>query len=216
MNKRLAVLLVPCLLLFSALAFAACGGGDDTTDSTAAESTSAESTSEPTQDESEIESTIVAALTSEEPSKCTEFLTQNFLDQTAEATGKAAREECEEEAPDQSDDPEEIEVTEIAVDGADATATVGFVGSSLDGQHVEVALVEDEGWKLDELISLVDLDKDALASAFEEALEEAGGEGAEQASCFGDAIRGAEDSVVEELVLEQSQSAAEELASACE
>lgn len=212
LKHRLVLLLVPCLLLVGAFALAGCGGGDDSTEASGGDTTGAASP-----DESEIESVIVAALTSEEPSKCTEILTQNFLDTTSGVAGQAAVEECEEEAPDQSDDPDEIEVTDVSVDGADATAVVSFVGSSLDGQEVEVALVKaDGGWMLDELLALASLDKEALAVSFEEAFEESSEVSPEMASCFGDAVREASDAQLEELVLESSDSVAAELAESCE
>ena len=201
------------VVLALGLGLTACGGGSDSSESSGADSTGAA-----TQDESEIEAVIVDSVTRNEAVKCTEDLTQNFVEQSSDATGKAAVEECEEEATDESDDPDEVTVTEIAVEGSKATANVAFVGGPLDGQAVEVALVEDgSGWKLDELVSFAAVDKEALADAFEEQLAEGSGEFTpEQAKCFGDAIRSASDTQLEELVLHGSEEVAAELGEGCE
>ncbi len=179
-------LLFPLALLILLVA-AACGGGGDSSGSS--------------EDEAQIEDAIVKSVTLGDPSKCTEYMTQNFLEQNGEGKGKAALEECEEEAEDTSDNPEKVTVTDIQVDGENATANAAFVGSPLDGQTIAVALVkEDGGWKLDELEGFAELDQDVLAEAAEEGL--AGEVTDEQLSCIGDVIREAPEDELQAWVLE--------------
>ncbi|MEX2106744.1 MAG: hypothetical protein WD810_07575 [Solirubrobacterales bacterium] len=200
MNTRLTALLVPCLLIASAFALAACGGGGGSGD------------------EEKIEETIETSVTTTDPSKCTELMTESFLEQNSGETGKAALEECEEEAEDTSDDPDSVTVSSIEVDGSDATAEVAFVGGGFDGQTVDVALVKDgDQWKLDEISGFADLDSDALATTLEEQFEEVSDEiTPDQISCIGDAIRDAPQTEIEELLLSGSSEKFVEFAEACE
>jgi hypothetical protein len=199
LRERLATLLVPCLLLASALAFAACGGGDSGA-------------------EEKIEETIETSVSSTDPSKCTELMTRTFVEQNSGESGEAAIESCEEEAADTGDDPDSVEITAIEVDGADATAKVAFVGGGFDGQTVDVALVEeDDTWKLDEILGFAELDNEALAQTLEEQFEAVSDEiTAEQISCIGDAIRKAPQGEVEELLLSGDSDRFVEFAEACE
>lgn len=200
MRQRLARLLIPCLLLASALAIAACGGDDSSAE------------------EAQIEETIETSVTTTDPSKCTELMTANFREQNSGLRGDAALEDCEEEAGDTSDDPDSVEVAAIAVDGSDATAEVSFVGGGFDGQALDVALVkEGDQWKLDEIAGFATLDADALATTIEEQFEESSAEiSAEVISCIGDALRDAPQEEVEELLLSGSSEKFVEFAEACE
>lgn len=199
MRTRLALLLVPCLLLASALALTACGGGDSDS-------------------EGEVEVAIETSVTSTDPAKCTDLMTATFRNQNSGLRGDAALEECEEEAEDTSDDPDSVTVSEIEVDGAGATAEVAFVGGGFDGQTVAVALVEgDESWKLDEITAFADLDPEALATTLEKKFEEASeGITPTQIACIGDGIREAPQGEIEELLLEGSNQKFVEFAEACE
>lgn len=197
MRTRLALLLVPCLVL--ALAFAACGGDDSDSDG-------------------EIEAAIETSVTSTDPAKCTDLMTATFRNQNSGLSGDAALEECEEEAEDTSDDPDSVTVSEIEVDGADASAEVAFVGGGFDGQTVAVALIEgDGGWKLDEITGFADLDPEALATTLEGKFEEASEEiTPSQIACIGDGIREAPQAEIEELLLEGSNEKFVEFAETCE
>lgn len=199
MKQRLAFLLVPCLLLASALAFTACGGGDSGA-------------------EEEIEGTIKTSVGSTDRAKCTELMTQNFVEQNTGETGETAIESCEAEAADTSDDPDSVEISAIEVDGADATAEVAFDGGGFDGQAVEVALVEeDDSWKLDEILGFVALDNEALAQTLEVQFEAASSEiTPDQISCIGDAVREAPQEEIEELLLSGDSDRFVEFAEACE
>lgn len=199
MKTRLATVFVPCLLLASALALAACGGGGSG-------------------DEEKIEETITTSVTSTDPSKCTELMTQAFVEQNSGESGEAAIKECEGEAGDTSDDPDSVEVSAIGVDGSEATAEVAFVGGGFDGQTVSVALVEEEDqWKLEEILDFAELNSEALAATLEEQFEAASDEiTPDQISCIGDAIREAPQEEIEELLLSGDSDRFVEFAEACE
>ncbi len=106
MKKR--HLLLPCLLIVSALALVACGGGGSS-------------------DESEIEEAIETSATTGDPSNCTKLETANFVEQSTGESGKAAIKACEEEAKkDPESKAESVEVTEVEVDGSKATANAAI------------------------------------------------------------------------------------------
>ena len=154
MKKR--HLLLPCLLIVSALALVACGGGGSS-------------------DESEIEEAIETSATSGDPANCTKLETANFVEQSTSESGKAAIKTCEEEAKkDPESKAESVEVTEVEVDGSKATANAAITGGSFDNQTVSIALVEEDGWKLNELTGFVKFDQEALAQVFETQLEKSG------------------------------------------
>lgn len=198
MRTRFALLLVPCLLLASAIALTACGGGDSDS-------------------EGEIEEVIETAAIRTDPAKCTDLMTAAFLNQSSDLSGDGALKECEEEAGDTSDDPDLVTVSEVEVDGADANAEVAFVGGIYDGQTVAVALVEEDGsWKLDEVTGFADLDVDALAATVEEQFEEAGEITPTQISCIGNGLREAPKGEIEELLFGSSSQPLVEFAEACE
>lgn len=142
MALRLAGLLLAC-----ALAFAACGEGGG-------------------REEAVIEEMIVTTAMSDDPAGCTEFLTLHYLEQTTKLDGEAAVESCEEEAMDPGvENPSEVVVSQVEVDGDSATATVSLTGSSFDGQTVRWELVERDGrWKIHELLGFVDLDAEKLVT----------------------------------------------------
>lgn len=199
MNKRLPLL--PLALLI-ALGIAACGGGGDSTGDG---------------QKGQIESVIEESVTSTDPAKCTELMTRNFVEQTAGAVGEAAVEECEEEAGDETDDAESVDVTKVEIDGRSATAHAAFVGSGLDGQTVVVALVEDgDQWKLDEIEGFVDLDRGSLIAALEKQLEAAGELSDEQVACIVDGLKEASDRSFEGLLLNGESEELAEIAAGCE
>jgi hypothetical protein len=197
LRTRPAFLLVPCLIL--ALALTACGGGDSDS-------------------EGEIEEAIETSVTSTDPGKCTDLMTATFRNQVSDASGDAALAECRDEAEDRSDDPDSVTVSEIEVDGSDATAEVAFVGGGYDGQTLTVALIEDDvGWKLDEITGFADLDPEVLATTLEERFEEVSNEiTPTQISCIGDGIREARQGEIEELLFGGSSKQLVEFAEACE
>ena len=169
-NRLLALLLV-CLAL--PLTIAACGGDDDGGGN----------------DEEEITEVIETAATSTDPADCTELQTQAFLDQTEVADGEEAVAECEESAEDPSGNPDSVEVTDVSVDGDEATASMTPTGSSLDGQTLEVALVkEDDQWKLDEFVDIPEFDAEAYVTNLAAEIDESGELQDARGVCFGEQL----------------------------
>lgn len=176
-------LLLPLALLALAFGLVACGGGGDS-------------------DEDKVVEVIETSATSADPADCKELSTQAFLEQTELEEGAAAVESCEESAEDTSDDPDSVEVSEVAVDGSAATANVAFTGGSFDGQTLSVALIEEDGdWKLDEITGFAEFDQEKLASSFEEAFESEEDVSPEFASCFAEVIRDISEEEAEEIMI---------------
>lgn len=191
-------LLIPVfvLLVVSALALAACGSSSSA--------------------ESEIEEAIETAATSSNPSKCTEVETQAFTEQGNGESGKAAVKKCEEEATN-GENAESVEVSNVEVEGSEATAEATINGSVLDGQTLEVALVEEEGdWKLNELTGFASFDQGKLVENFGNKLEESKEVEPELATCVVEGLEEASAEEVEELALNSSPEGFEEIAEECQ
>lgn len=118
-------------------------------------------------DEDAITEVIEYATTSGDPAVCTDAQTQAFTDQTNEGSGTAAIKSCERDAKDTPAD--EVEVSNIEVDGGSATAEIAVTGGSFDGQTLGVGLVKDgDEWKLDEFREFVGgMDRDAFVNAID-------------------------------------------------
>jgi hypothetical protein len=197
MQKR--HLLLPCLLLVSALALVACGGSSGGSG-----------------DESQIEAAIETSATSTKPSACKEFSTQQFMEQSTSTEGAAAVKQCEENATEE-DGAESVDISEVEVDGSEATADVALTGGSLGGQGLEIALIkEGSDWKLNELVGFIELDPTALAESLGTSLKKEGGEAAELAPCIEEKFEVAEQSEIEELVISGSTQPIEELVEECQ
>lgn len=151
-------LLLLLLALAVPLTLAACGGGDDGGDDSG--------------DEEQITESIEIAATTTDPAKCTENQTERFNEQTnAPASGAEATSACENTSEDTP--AEEIEVSNIEVDGDSATAEAAVTGSLLDGQTLEIALVkEDDDWKLDELTGFAEFDRETFVNSISEGAQE--------------------------------------------
>ena len=176
--------LVPALVLLavSAFALAACGSSES--------------------DEDKITSAIENAATGSDPAICTEDQTAAFLEQTSGSEGKEAVEKCEEEA-ETGENAESVDVSEVEVEGEEATATVAITGSSLDGQTLVVGVVKEEGdWKLNEAIEFKNFDREAFTEAFVTKIGEQKEIKAEVAECIGEGIEEASDGTLEGLFLE--------------
>ncbi|MBA3866320.1 MAG: hypothetical protein H0X42_08235 [Solirubrobacterales bacterium] len=194
MKKR--HLLLPSLLIVSALFLVACGGGGSS-------------------DESEIEDAIETSATTGDPSNCTEFLTMKFVEQSSGESGKAALKACEKEEEEPESKAESVEVTEVEVDGSNATANAAITGGSLEGQTVSIALVEEDGWKLDELTGFAKFDQGAIAKLFETQLGKSGELSSEQTRCIVEGIEGAPAEELEGMILNSETTPIEELAEGC-
>lgn len=190
-------LVVPCLLLLSALAFSACGGSGSS-------------------DESKIEEAIETAATGTEPSKCTEVETQAFVEQNTATSGPAAVKECEKEASKAENNAESVTVSNVEVENEEATADVAVTGSSFDGQTLEVALVEEEGqWKLNEFAGFAKLDKAKLVESLEEEFAKSGEVSKSLTACIAEGLEESSQPEIEELILSGSSEGFEELAKEC-
>ncbi len=190
-------LLFPLALLALALGLAASGGGES--------------------DEDTIVEVIEASATSTDPADCEALSTQAFLEQTQLSKGEEAVESCEENAKETKDDPDSVEVSDVEVDGSDATAVAAFAGGNFDGQTFTVALVEEDGdWKLDEITGFAEFDQKRLGDSLEEALLSEGETlEKELAECFGEAVRQAPQKQAESLVLDGSGKALVQILEGC-
>jgi hypothetical protein len=195
LNKR--HLLLPCLLLASALFLVACGGSGSN-------------------DESEIEEAITTSATSSDPANCTELETQNFVEQSAGESGKAALKTCEKEAADPEGKADSVKVTEVEVDGEKATAQAAVVGGAFDGQALVLALVKDgDQWKLDEITEFAKFDQAAIANQFKTQLEKGGEVEPKTTACIVEGIEEAPQEELEEVILSGDSKPIEELAEGC-
>ena len=176
--------LVPALvfLLISAFALAACGSSES--------------------DEDKIVSVIETGVVSTDPADCEAKQTVNFMEQGNEGEGEEAVEECEEDAEDETGNPESVEVSEVEVEGSEATADAAIKGGSFDGQTVIFSLAEEEGdWKMNEIEGFAKFDREKLIAGFEEQLAEAEGVEPELAECIVETSEESSDSELEELAL---------------
>jgi hypothetical protein len=190
-------LLLPCLLLVSALFLVACGGSGSS-------------------DESEIEDAIETSATSDDPANCTDLETQSFVEQSTSESGKAALKSCEEETADPESKADSVEVTEVEVEGDKATAQAAIAGGGFDGQALVLALVKDGNqWKLDEITEFAKFDQGAFAQQFKTQLEKGGEVEPKTTSCIVEALEEAPRAELEELMLSGDSTPIEELAESC-
>jgi hypothetical protein len=118
-------------------------------------------------DEAQIATAIRTSVTSTDPGDCVKLETQRFMEQIHFTKGGNAVKACEQDAPDTSDDPDSVDVTDIQVDGANATANVAFHGGGFDGSTLTMALIKDgDQWKLDQITAVPTFDLAAFEKAF--------------------------------------------------
>ena len=193
MRQRL--LLLPCLLLFSALTFTACGSSGDET--------------------SEVEDVIVTSATTSDPADCKKLETQQFMEQISRESGDAAVKSCEADAKD-GEGVAGAKVSAVEINGSNATAEAALTGGGLDGQTIEVALVKDgDQWKIDEVVKFTNFDQAHLVEGLERELSDTDKSEAKFASCFVEAFKEASEAEVEELAFGKSPKALEEVLEAC-
>jgi hypothetical protein len=200
-KKLLLAASVAALALLSPLALAACGGGDDNGGSSA--------------DEDQITQAITAAATSGDPSACTKYQTQNFVEQTNSGTGQAAIKSCEQDANQSVAD--KVDVSDINVNGNSATAKGAVTGSIFDGQTLDIGLVkEGSQWKLDKFNGFEDFDKDKMIASFKEQLTKDQSVPAAAADCVAQQMEKASDETVEGLFTSSGSEAENTLFKPCE
>ncbi len=168
MNKR--HLLLVSALLVSALALVACGGSGSS-------------------DEDKIEEAIETSATASDPANCTKLETLSFSEQSSGESGKAATEECEEEAKDPEGKAESVVVSEVEVDGSKATANAAITGGSLEGQTVSMPWSKRTvSGSSTRSPASSKLDQAQLAKVFEEQLEKGEEVEPEVTACIVDGI----------------------------
>lgn len=194
MRERL--LFIPCLLVFSALAFSACGGGSS--------------------EESKVEEAIETAAASKDPADCKRLQTRQFTEQVSHEGGGDAVERCEEEAK-KGEGFEAATVSSVRIEGPNATARVALRGGTLDGQTVELALVKSgDQWKLDEIVEFIHFDEPKLIEEFESKfIKNPSGGSSKFASCFVKALYQGGKQEIEELLLTTSNDELEGVAKLC-
>jgi ABC-type glycerol-3-phosphate transport system substrate-binding protein len=196
--RKLHFLLLPAAMLALVFGLAACGGSES--------------------DEDKIVETVETSATSTDPADCKELATQKFMEQTESEKGAKAVKSCEEEAEDPEGDPDSVDVSNVGVDGSEATADAAFSGGNFDGQTLTVALVEEDGdWKLNEVTGFAKFDQDRLVENFEK-LFESGDEPLEPqvSACIGEVFGELSKPEFEELLFGGSQQPIIEIAEGCQ
>ena len=202
MRFRFAVLVVLAAL---PLTLAACGGGDDTTGSSASLSSA---------DQDQITKAVQFAAVSGDPKACTEAQTQAFTEQTTGATGAAAVKQCEKDA---NDTPaNSVDVTNIEGSGDSATADATFKGRVFDGQTIAVELVKDGNqWKLDKAVGFKNFDRGAFIAGFKQELANQSGVPAGAADCVATNLDKLSDQQIEDVFLNSNTQLQNQLFGSC-
>lgn len=191
----LPVLLIPVLVL------AGCGdGGND--------------------EEDKVVEAIEAASLSTDAADCTKLFTVRFLEQVHFRKGqpKIALSNCEYYARNpelDTNDVESVAVSNVELEGSEATADVAFTGGTFDGQTLSVAVIEEDGnWKMDEITGFPEFDQDKLAQ-FMEAQFAADVE-PKVAPCIGKELRKLPQDEFEQLMLEGNTEPIVEILQGCQ
>lgn len=200
MKKSL--LMLPLVLLVTALALTACGGGGS-------------SSSGGSSDETAISEAIEKSATTTDPSKCTKYQTEAFNEQDAHESSNPLK-SCEESAEASEEPAESVTVSNIEIDGETATAQAAVKGSSLNGQSVEIEMVKEEGaWKLNQFIEFVSYDGKGLGESATKELEKEGEVSASLAKCVGEGFGELPQEEAEAVIFKGETEGLEELAEGC-
>jgi hypothetical protein len=199
------LLILPLVLLASALALSACGGG------------SSSSSSSGGGEDAAVERAIETSATSSDPSKCSEVQTQSFNETETGTTGKKSLEACEERAPEEEAElAESVTVSNIELEGDEGAAAVAVEGGSLGGQVVAAGLQkEGEDWKVDAFFAFIKYDPASLAEGLEVVLAEQEGVSPELAACAAEGVEEMTEEEAEQLVFEKENEGFEEIFAAC-
>jgi hypothetical protein len=138
------------------------------------------------------------------------------MEQVAQTEGAEAVKTCEKEASEETG-AKSASVSKVEVDGSEATAEVVLTGGSLDGQGLEVALVEQgDQWKLDEITGFTKFDQAKVIETLEKGFTEPSSEVSESlASCIVESFEEAPQADFEEALLSRSSEGFEEIAGDC-
>ncbi len=195
MKKHRVLLLT---MVMAALGLTACGSDDTESD------------------EAQITETIETALVKTDPKSCTELMTQTYLEQTFQSSGTDTVESCEQNARAEESDNPPVRVHDIKVNGEKATAEIGITGGEIAGQTILVALVDEDGWKLEEFVRFTEFDLAEVVPRMVEGFE--GGETATEpqaVDCIRKALNKMSRSELEEMFLGGSADPTIELYEAC-
>lgn len=159
--------------------------------------------------------TAVALLS--DPEDCETLQTARFLRQTQKKQGRGNLEQCIAETEKGEEAADSVAVTKVEVGGSRASADAAFDGGDLDGQTLSIELVEEDGeWKLDRIAGFAEFDREGLAAAFRQDVEESSEElGPEATACLIARIESASDAVLEEIMLSETELPLIALVSAC-
>lgn len=183
MGKTHAIAVMVAAIL-AALALAACGGDDGGSE-----------------DEDQITEAIENSASEADASACTEFQTQNFVEQTSGGTGEEAVERCRES---QQEEPlaDSVDVSDIEIDGDSANAVAALSGGFIDGQSLELGLANEGGqWKLDELVGFAEFDREKYVDTIVEGIGEETGGAQEIQTCVRQRIEEVSDEELQETFL---------------
>jgi hypothetical protein len=100
-----------------------------------------------------VKEAVQAVLTSNDPGICSRYFTTRFLEAASKKRGFAAIAACERRQPTAGSTASSIRFLAVVIDGGHAVATFQVRGGSLDGRTARAGLVQDSGWRLDELQS---------------------------------------------------------------
>jgi hypothetical protein len=183
MGKTHAIAVMVAAIL-AALALAACGGDDGGSE-----------------DEDQITEAIEKSASEADASACTEFQTQNFVEQTSGGTGEEAVERCRES---QQEEPlaDSVDVSDIEIDGDSANAVAALSGGFIDGQSLELGLANEGGqWKLDELVGFAEFDREKYVDTIVQGIGEETGGAQEIQTCVRQRIEEVSDEELQETFL---------------
>jgi hypothetical protein len=123
-------------------------------------------------------------------------------------------EECE-AAAEVTGVPDSLEISDVAVSGSKATATVAFSGGSLNEQAVVVAMRKEEGqWKIDRLLRFSKLDRPAVMRTLEKAFE-GNGASAKEIKCISGRLAPRSKKAFEAFLFESDQQEIDKLVRPC-
>jgi hypothetical protein len=124
-------------------------------------------------DTREISNVLETVATSEDPSYCTQDVTEAYLEQMTGAKAPFADELCEIDAEYEAADS--VDVYGIEIDGDRATATVERHGGGLDGSTLVEELIKEDGdWKANRLVGFAEFDRQRFDAALRESFLEFG------------------------------------------
>jgi hypothetical protein len=165
-------------------------------------------------DQDQITTAITQAATSGDPSACTKYQTVKFDEQTSSGTGQAAVRSCEKDAAQTAAD--NVDVTDVNVEGDTATAKAKATGSIFDGQTLELALVkEGDQWKLDQFTGFENFNKEAMINAFREQLSQEAGTTPQAVQCVVQQFQQASDEQMEAIFTSSNPQAENQIFAPC-